>query len=231
MIKLEGDVDVFGAGGFELGQVLLHQLDDAEGGGVAAFGDGHVHGAFAVHHGDAVHHVAAIADFADVAHIDSALVGDLHRHSGEVLDVFDDGVGGDDGEAVGQRKIAAGADGVGCGHRSDDVIGREAIGAEAVRHYIDQNGARTATEGRRGGNAGQRSKKRAHHVERGVLHLADGAGGVLGGEDEIAHRDAARIKARDESSRSTQRHEGARAVHIGDGFRERGRHVRAGMKL
>ena len=29
LIELEGDVDVLGAGGFELGQVLFHQLDDA----------------------------------------------------------------------------------------------------------------------------------------------------------------------------------------------------------
>ena len=123
LIKLERDVDVLGAGRLEFGDVLLHQFDDAEGGGVAAFGDGHVHRAFAVHHGDAVHHVAAVADFADVAHIDGSLVGDLDRHGSEILDVFDDGVGGDDGEAVGQREIAAGADGVGGGHRGDDVIG------------------------------------------------------------------------------------------------------------
>ena len=231
LIKLKGDVDVFGAGRFELGQVLFHQFDDAEGGGIAALGDGHVHGAFAVHHGDAVHHVAAVADFPDVAHIDRALVGDFDRHGGEVLDVFDDGVGGDDGEAVGQREIAAGADGVGGGHCGHNVIGREAIGAETVRLHIDQNGARTAAKRWWCGNTGQSGKKRAHHVESGVLHLADGAAGILRGEDEIAHWDAARIKPRDESARRTQRHEGARAVHIRDRFRERGGHVRAGMKL
>jgi hypothetical protein len=51
-----------------------------------------------------------------------------------------------------------------------------------------------------------------------VLHFAERAVGIVGGENEIADGDAAGVEAHDKRSGGVGRHEGARAVHLGDGL-------------
>ena len=231
MIELVADFHGIGDGGLEFREVGLHEVHDGERGGIGAFGDGDVDGAAAVREGVGGDEVGAILDGGDVAEEDGALRGDAERDGGEVLDVFGDGVDGDDRVFVAEVHVARRAEDIGGGHGLDEVVRGKSIRAEAVGFGVDDDGAGAAAEGRRRGDAGEGGEERADAVEGGVLHLADGDGGVVGGEDEVADGDAAGVEAGDEGAGGTGGHEGAGAVHIGDDLGHGGGHVGAGVKL
>ena len=231
MIELVADFHGIGDGGLEFREVGLHEVHDGERGGIGAFGDGDVDGAAAVREGVGGDEVGAILDGGDVAEEDGALRGDAERDGGEVLDVFGDGVDGDDRVFVAEVHVARRAEDIGGGHGLDEVVRGKSIRAEAVGFGVDDDGAGAAAEGRRRGDAGEGGEERADAVEGGVLHLADGDVGVVGGEDEVADGDAAGVEAGDEGAGGTGGHEGAGAVHIGDDLGHGGGHVGAGVKL
>jgi len=88
---------------------------------------------------------------------------------------------------------------------------------------------RIRSEGRRRGDPGQSREEGAYAVERGILDFGHGAG--VTGEDQFAHRHAARVESGHERRHGSGRHESAGAVDIGDGLRHRGGHVGARMEL
>ena len=231
LVELEGNVNVLGAGGFEFCEVGFDEAHHRESRRVAALGHGHVHRAPPVHEGDAREQVAAVAHLGDVPQEDASLGRHSQRDRCEVLDVFDDRIGGDDGKGIWGREISTGADRVGSRDRSHDLIRREGISPESIGFHRDEDCAGTAAEGGWRGNTGQRGKKRAHHVQSGVLHLADGAVGVVRRKDQVPDGYTARVEAGDEGSRSARRHKGPGPVHVGDRFRHRVAHVRSRMEL
>ena len=76
---------------------------------------------------------------------------------------------------------------------------------------------------------GQRRELRPHAVQREILNLAEAARLAL--EHEVADRHRARVEAHDERTDRARRHEGARAVHVADGLRQRLGHVGAGWNV
>jgi hypothetical protein len=195
---------------------------------------GHVNGALAVRERVAGDDVGTVGNLAEVTHEDCAAARARARadgHGGEVLNVLHHRVDGDEGIFVAQREIAGGTERIRCGYRGDNFISGNAVAAEAVGLEVDENCPRATAERRRRGNSGQRRKKRAHLVERGVLHFADGAVGVRRGENEVAHGHRAGIEARDERPRRAWRHERAGAVHVGHHLGQRGRHVHVRVEL
>ena len=92
----------------------------------------------------------------------------------------------------------------------------------------DDDGSLVAAERRRRGDAGQRREQGPHAVEREILQFALRVRGAA--ENQLTHRHAARIEARDEGRHRSRRHEGAGAVHIADRLRHRLRHVGAFVK-
>src|SRR5207302_6141410 len=80
----------------------------------------------------------------------------------------------------------------------------------------------------RSGYAGERCKKGPHSVQGEILNLPQPTS--LAGENEIADGDASGVEAHHKWRHRSRRHEGACAIHIGDGLGERLCHVRARMK-
>ena len=229
LVHLVRDLDVRRHGGLEDGEIILHEADDREGGGVGAFGDGDVDRAAAVDQGVTGHGIGAVDDLGDVADEDRGVLARSHRHVLEVLDVLDGGVDGDEQVLVAEGEIAGRRDDVGACEGGGDFLGRHAGAAQAVRDEVDQDAAGAAAEGRRSRDAGQGGEERADGVEGGVLQLGDGA--RLAGEDELADRHAAGVETHHERRHGAGRHHGARAVHVTDGLAHGLRHVRAGVEL
>ena len=107
--------------------------------------------------------------------------------------------------------------------------GAHVVGPQALRIDGDDHRPLIAAEGRRGGDARQAGEHRPHPHQGQVLDFANTAG--LAGEDEVAHRHAARIEAHHEGRYRVRRHEGPGTIDVADRFRHRLGHVRARMKV
>jgi hypothetical protein len=231
LVELVAHLEPLGEQLLELGDVLLHQVHHLERRGVATLGDGQVDRAASVRQCIRRDDIRRVLDRGDVAHEHGAGRPALEGHRLEILDVRDNGVGRDDGILVVQVHVARRADDVAPRERLHDVVGRQAVGLHAVGVDVDRDGARAAAEGRRGRDAGQRGEGGPDAVERLVLHLIERDVRVVGREDEIADGDAAGVEAHDERRDRARRHEGARAVHLGDRLGHGLRHVRARVEL
>jgi len=123
--------------------------------------------------------------------------------------------------------IARRRDLVSLGDRGDHLVGRQAVGPEALRVSPDDDGALVAPERRRRRDAGQRGEHRPDDEQGLVLDLADGP---LALEDQVAHGNTAGVEAHDKGRNRVGRHERARPVDVADGLGHRAGHIRAGME-
>ncbi len=93
---------------------------------------------------------------------------------------------------------------------------------------VDHDRALIASEGRRGGYAGQRGKDRSHAIEGQVLNLGERSGWT--GKDQVAYRQGSRVIADDKRRHRSGWHKGAGTVDVGNCLRQRIAHIRAGME-
>ena len=229
LVHFVTDLDVRRHGVLEDAEVGFDDAGHGQGRSIGALGDGDVDGATSVHEGITGHGVRAVHDLRDVPDEHGGVLTRTDGDVLEVLDVLHRGVDGDEEVLVAEHDIASGQDGVGPGERGGDFFGRYTGAAQAVRVEVDEDGARTAAEGRGSGDAGQGGEERTDGVQRGVLQLRDGTG--LAREDELADRHAAGVETHDERGYGAGRHHGAGTVHVTDGLAHGLRHVRPGMEL
>ena len=112
-----------------------------------------------------------VFDDADVAQVDgaraagavpvaagtvtSSATADFDRDVAEFANVFDHRVGRDHRIAVTDPQISGRTDGVAGDERADDVVRRDAVGAQPIRIGADDDAASTSAKGRRSTHAGQ----------------------------------------------------------------------------
>ena len=103
------------------------------------------------------------------------------------------------------------------------------ICAEPVRVNANDDRALVATERRRSGNAREGGEHGSDAEEREVLDLPHTA--RLAGKDQLAHGNAAGVKADHKRGNGPGRHKGTGPLDIRDGLRQGLAHVRSRMKV
>jgi hypothetical protein len=229
LIELQPDVHILGHGLLEIWNCSFYGVDHRQRRSVRSLGNGNVHGALAVDVRVRRNVVGAVFDCADVAQIDRRARAGTYGRSQQLVEVAPErGIGAGDTRSLAGPHVSRRQHQAGLAHGRDRFIGRDMILLQFAGVERDHDRPLIAAERRRRGDAGQRGKQRTHTVERVVLEFALRAGGAV--EDQLSNCHAARVEAGDEWRHRAVRHEGARAVHVADGFGHRLAHVRAFVK-
>jgi hypothetical protein len=104
-------------------EVLLHELDDAQRGGVGPLRHRDVDRPAAVHERVAGLDVGRVVDRSDVTHVDGSRPGRADRHVAELADVGHDGVHGDHRHEIADAHVARRTDHVAAADRGDHLVG------------------------------------------------------------------------------------------------------------
>src|SRR5271157_6294517 len=190
LVELVGDLDVVGQGRLEPRQVLLDRVDHRQRRGGSLLDHRQVDRLASVDQSIANGDVGRVGNGADVTNVD--VLPQFERDVAQRLRAYDHGIGRYDGHLVLDRHIAGGADEVAAVDRIHDVLGREVVGAEPVGVDVDDDRPDVAAERRRRRDPRQPGEHRPYPEQSQVLELADRAPLTL--EDQVAHRQAARVE-------------------------------------